>query len=681
MMEGNEEENQSISDEIDIDIKQILQNPQIISVVKVNQPLSQNHIKGKKIKDLNAKQKIPLQKQRQAFNNSILEIEESPEPLRIQDLQTPDQQYHRPSSDNNKRGNKKIQAYTNGSNSNLNNNNNQSKSQITLMSISELSQLDQDVKKNLFDSRNQNSSQYFDQTDQEQYQMQNEMIGKNQQELQMIQNLKDLQMRKKRQNQAQHDNSNNLIVSDSQTIQDQYRDEGSFYAKKRAHDLEIIEEQVTLSSKENSFRLTKQLKSTPPKKNTMQNFNNQSKQKILTSAKLRSSQKEQQDLSNFSTQSNAPKSVSQTVSNFMMRRSNSQSQFKSGKKKSQTQNQQAAKNIGGLINYNNSSLKNSLMIDANNSLYKLDQSYINNSSILGQSYLPDSANTSTYLKQSASQPRFNIQSSNILNMSQDNQSQQQVSPFLLNDQIQLNDQRLIQIAMSQKGKRPFSSKKKGQQISNPNKPPMNKQNIEVSPYNSQYHVKILHDYFDIDCQQVGLSKEGMPMMKIRKINRQTSQSKLSQNDSMNTQAQLLTHNSSQTSLKKSMSRELSQSNLSNQNQYQMLNSMGSLNQNNYDHFSSQQHLPHQQMQQQQQQFVSDNQIFGSIQTQKQIPNQGKVQKQQKQSNQSFQRFKNEIEKRYLSKKVNYQTAKNIINTNHNSYVCFGVNIIQKSDQD
>lgn len=43
-----------------------------------------------------------------------------------------------------------------------------------------------------------------------------------------------------------------------------------------------------------------------------------------------------------------------------------------------------------------------------------------------------------------------------------------------------------------------------------------------SPYKSHFHIKILHDYFDIDCQAVGQNKEGVTQYKMKKINRSQS---------------------------------------------------------------------------------------------------------------------------------------------------------------
>ena len=45
---------------------------------------------------------------------------------------------------------------------------------------------------------------------------------------------------------------------------------------------------------------------------------------------------------------------------------------------------------------------------------------------------------------------------------------------------------------------------------------------EKSPYRSTYHLKVLHDYFDIDCQAVGYSKEGVPILKMKRINKNKS---------------------------------------------------------------------------------------------------------------------------------------------------------------
>ena len=50
-------------------------------------------------------------------------------------------------------------------------------------------------------------------------------------------------------------------------------------------------------------------------------------------------------------------------------------------------------------------------------------------------------------------------------------------------------------------------------------------NKESSPYNSQHEMKILHDYFDVNCERLGLNK-GLPIGKLKKINKSLSQSKL-----------------------------------------------------------------------------------------------------------------------------------------------------------
>ncbi len=44
-------------------------------------------------------------------------------------------------------------------------------------------------------------------------------------------------------------------------------------------------------------------------------------------------------------------------------------------------------------------------------------------------------------------------------------------------------------------------------------------------------MKILHDYFDIECHTVGYNKEGVPVLKLKKVNRSQSQNKL--DNSMN----------------------------------------------------------------------------------------------------------------------------------------------------
>jgi hypothetical protein len=38
-----------------------------------------------------------------------------------------------------------------------------------------------------------------------------------------------------------------------------------------------------------------------------------------------------------------------------------------------------------------------------------------------------------------------------------------------------------------------------------------------SPYNSRYQLKILHDYYGVDCKPVGYNKDGIPLLKLKKV--------------------------------------------------------------------------------------------------------------------------------------------------------------------
>eukprot|EP00347_Sterkiella_histriomuscorum_P011846 403370882 len=568
------------------------------------------------------------------LNQSVLEIQEPPEPLHLDDLRTPEQQF-------NYQRNVKIQQLLQDSQDDYDNNR-------SILSQIELQQIDNDIKKQLFEEQ-QNYDQNSHQKSQKRLQSAKRKQNDNQQS-DAIKSLKELQLKKKQQQLQSQESLINLIRE--QKLLEQLKEEALIQQYARAHkDLEIIEEQITLSSKDNTQRDSKSKQKIKMKQQSQirlesANKNSIPKKKLQTSLQKAKNTNIVDSLNNSQQdQSTSKVTVSQTVSNFMMRRSNSQSMFNQQKKKSQTTNQSFKINNKSLLQINglsSSNLNSHNTSMADQSIYKLDQSLIQN-----QNQEP---NNQSMLRASNSQSRFKLNLDNLHGFYQNvNLQNMNNSETNLIQSQGLNSQGFSLT-------RPQSKKKLKKSSS--------KTNMDDSPYNSNYHLRILHDYFDIDCQQIGLNKDGMPQIKIRKINRQGSQGRLNYQDShqqQNQQQTLLSdvkNNQSVTSLQRNLlSRDAS------------VNSFNSASQKDYHNQSSINNIPTLNLD-------SINIIPPQVQSKSKIGKQKNTSQ-----NPNFQKFQKEIEQKYFGQKISYQTANNIINTNHNSYMCFGVNIIQNANKE